>query len=96
MFTKELTVTTPITPDMSEQKIEELRWYTRESFEKRAADLGLTLIDYREIDVPAKELPPKTVGLFPEKTRWIRFVGVGRYSPEVEAILEQRQGIVNE
>ncbi|WP_396909490.1 hypothetical protein [Mycolicibacterium sp.] len=87
-MTKTLRVTTPIMPDID---LVVLRWLTRESFEKRAADLSLEMVDYTETDVPEAEIPRKTREAFPG-ARWIKFEATCKYPDEIQALLDERYG----
>ncbi len=49
----------PVEPDLDPAKLDELRWYTRESFELTATERGLQIVDFTESTVPATQIPPK-------------------------------------
>ncbi len=91
IHTKKLRVTTPVSP---ETDLDALRWFTAESFYKRAADLNVEIIEYTEMEVDAKEIPSKTRAIFPN-ARWFRFEAISKYPEEVQELLNQRVGIQN-
>ena len=72
-YSRTMTTVVPVDPDAD---LEVLRWLTRESFERVAAGEYLRLADYREVEVPAEDIPPKLaeqLGRPVEDFLWIEF-----------------------
>ncbi|ASR85227.1 minor tail protein [Mycobacterium phage SirPhilip] len=79
-YTKSYRTIIPIEPGAD---VEVLRWLTRESFEKAAGFMGLTITEYGEREVPWTELPPKAAEHLPlraDEYEWREFTGTGAVS----------------
>ncbi len=78
--------TIPVSPDVTPDQLDELRWYTRESLEHVAAERRLSVIDWAETIVPAKDIPPKTAKYLEYPINhytWYQFVAIAeRFEPE--------------
>lgn len=78
-FTRRYRTIVPLEPAMSEADVEVVRWLTRESFDRKAADEFLTLVEYHEGPIPADEVPPKLAELLGRPVaefNWWLFTGV--------------------
>lgn len=79
-YTKSYRTIVPIEPGAD---IELARWLARESFERTAGDMGLTIIEYAEREVPWIDLPPKAAEHLArpaDEYTWFEFTGVGAVS----------------
>ncbi|ASR87194.1 minor tail protein [Mycobacterium phage LastHope] len=79
-YTKSYRTIVPLEPGAD---LAVLRWLTRESFDRAAANLGLTIVEYGEREVPWIELPPKAAEHLPlraDEYTWHEFTGVGAVS----------------
>jgi hypothetical protein len=74
-----------IIPLAEGEDVEVLRWLTRESFDRTAGNVGLTIVEYSETVVPHDELPPKAAEHLAGKIEdytWYRFDGLGTAAEE--------------
>jgi hypothetical protein len=78
----------------SDIDLDQLRWYTRESFENLATSHNVEIIEYSETELDTKGIPAKTRQLYPE-AKWIRFDAVAKYSDEVQELLDSYRGVVH-
>uniref|UniRef100_A0AAU8GQ61 Minor tail protein n=1 Tax=Mycobacterium phage Pharb TaxID=3136626 RepID=A0AAU8GQ61_9VIRU len=77
-YTKTYRTVLPIEP---EHDVEQARWLTRESFERKAAQHGLVIVDYRERTLTLDEIPPKAAEHLPRPLTdysFVEFVGTAR------------------
>ncbi|AEK09837.1 minor tail protein [Mycobacterium phage Pixie] len=54
-----------VLPLEAEHDVEQARWLTRESFERKAAQHGLQIVDYTERVLGLDEIPPKAADHLP-------------------------------
>ncbi|AHB79556.1 hypothetical protein PBI_VALIDUS_26 [Mycobacterium phage Validus] len=76
-YTKSFRTIIPLEPGAD---LEVLRWLTRESFDRTAGNLGLTIVEYNEREVPWTDLPPKAAEHLPlraDEYTWHEFTAVG-------------------
>ncbi|QYW07674.1 hypothetical protein SEA_QUINCYROSE_25 [Mycobacterium phage QuincyRose] len=79
-YTKNYRTVVPLEPGVD---LELARWLARESFERAAENMGLTIVDYGEREVPWTDLPPKAAEHLArpaDEYTWFEFTGVGAVS----------------
>lgn len=80
-FTRRYRTIVWLEPDAALADVELVRWLARESFDRKAADEFLTLVEYNESPLPADEVPPKLAELLGRPVsdfNWLEFTGVAR------------------
>lgn len=80
-----------LTPYDDNLDLEQLRWHTRESFDRTIASDGLELIDYTETDIDPRSIPKKTRDLFPNH-KWREFTATAKLPAEMEALVASIKG----
>ncbi|ALF01399.1 minor tail protein [Mycobacterium phage LilPharaoh] len=81
-YTKSYRTIIPLEPGGD---LELLRWLTRESFENTAANMGLTITEYNEREVPWLDLPPRAAEHLPlraDEYTWHEFSAVATLPQE--------------
>ncbi|QXO13951.1 minor tail protein [Mycobacterium phage Illumine] len=79
-YTKSYRTVVPLEPGVD---LDVARWLARESFERAAGNMGLTIVEYAEREVPWTDLPPKAtehLALRADEYTWFEFTGVGEVS----------------
>ncbi|QFG09218.1 hypothetical protein SEA_EFRA2_26 [Mycobacterium phage Efra2] len=81
-YTKSYRTIVPLEPDAD---LDLARWLARESFERTAGNMGLTIVEYAEREVSWLDLPPKAAEHLPlraDEYTWYEFTGVGAIPAE--------------
>ncbi|AEK07986.1 hypothetical protein ANAYA_27 [Mycobacterium phage Anaya] len=81
-YTKNYRTIVPLEPGVD---LDVARWLARESFERAAGNMGLTIVEYAEREVPWTDLPPKAaehLARHADEYTWFEFTGVGSIPTE--------------